>query len=150
MLAVLLERWEPADTHLRAALAACKAMGAAPYEAMTHLELARLLGRHRPQDSTADAHLDSALRIARRLGMAPLVAAATALRDARRRAGVLSAREAQVAALIAEGLSNRQIAHRLHLSERTAENHVTHILTKLGFGSRARIASWYAAGRRTD
>jgi non-specific serine/threonine protein kinase len=40
---------------------------------------------------------------------------------------------------------NRQIAHRLHLSERTAENHVAHIMTKLGFDSRARIAAWYAA-----
>jgi DNA-binding NarL/FixJ family response regulator len=125
-------------------------MGSAPYEAMTHLELARLLGRHRAHDSVADAHLDSALSIARRLGMAPLAAAATALRDARSRTGILSAREEQVAALVAEGFSNRQIAHRLHLSERTAENHVTHILTKLGFDSRARIAAWYAARRHTD
>jgi DNA-binding NarL/FixJ family response regulator len=116
---------------------------------MTHLELARLLGRHRPQNSAADAHLDSALRTARRLGMAPLAAAATALRDERRRAGALTAREEQVAALVAEGLSNRQIAHRLHLSERTTENHVTHILTKLGFDSRTRIAAWYVAGHRS-
>jgi len=150
MLATLLERWEMAETHLRAALAACKAMGSPPYEAMIHLELARLLGRHRPQDRAAEAHLDSAIRIARRLGMAPLTAAAAALRDAKGLAGALSAREEQVAALVAEGLSNRQIAHRLHLSERTAENHVTHILTKLGFDSRARIAAWYAARRRTD
>ncbi|HEY1488515.1 MAG TPA: LuxR C-terminal-related transcriptional regulator, partial [Micromonosporaceae bacterium] len=42
------------------------------------------------------------------------------------------------------GRSNRQIATRLGMSERTAENHVTHILTKLGFDSRARIASWWA------
>jgi tetratricopeptide (TPR) repeat protein len=87
MLAMLLEKWEAADTHLRAALATSKAMGSAPYEAMTHLELARLLGWQRPQNAAADVHLDSALRIARRLGMAPLATAATALRDARRRAG---------------------------------------------------------------
>jgi DNA-binding CsgD family transcriptional regulator len=150
MLATLLERWEMAETHLRAALAACKAMGSPSYEAMTHLELARLFGRHRPQDRAGEAHLDRALRIARRLGMAPLTAAAAALRDAKGLAGALSVREEQVAALVAEGLSNRQIAHRLHLSERTAENHVTHILTKLGFDSRARIAAWYAARRRID
>jgi len=148
-LAMLLEKWEPAGTHLRAALAMCKAMGSAPYEAMTHLELARLLGRRQPPDSAADAHLDSALRIARRLGMAPLAATATALRDARRR-GVLSAQEENVAALVAEGLSNRQIAHRLNLAEGTAENHVTQILTKLGFHSRTRIAVWYAASHRAD
>jgi tetratricopeptide (TPR) repeat protein len=75
MVAALLERWEAADTYLQAALASAKAMGSAPYEAKTHLELARLLGRRRPPDSAAGDHLESALRIARRLGMAPLVAA---------------------------------------------------------------------------
>jgi DNA-binding NarL/FixJ family response regulator len=59
--------------------------------------------------------------------------------------GPLSARESEVAALVAEGLSNRQIAARLYLSERTAQNHVQHILTKLGFSSRAQIASWHTA-----
>jgi DNA-binding NarL/FixJ family response regulator len=82
--------------------------------------------------------------------MGPLLNEAGAARDARRRSQVsaISAREEQVAALVAEGLSNRQIATRLHLSERTVENHVTHILTKLGFESRARIAAWYAAPTR--
>jgi DNA-binding NarL/FixJ family response regulator len=61
--------------------------------------------------------------------------------------GPLSAREEEIAGLVAEGLSNRQIAERLYLSPRTVENHVTHILVKLGFESRARIASWHA-GRR--
>jgi DNA-binding NarL/FixJ family response regulator len=77
--------------------------------------------------------------------MAPLATAATALRDARRRAGDLTAREKQVAGLVAEGFTNQQIARHLQLSERTAENHVAHILTKLGFDSRARIAAWYVA-----
>ena len=150
MLAALLERWEPAETHLRAALAASKAMGSAPYEAIAHLELARLLGRQRPQDSAANTHLDNALRTASRLGMAPLAAAATTFNAARTAGRLLSAREEQVAALVAEGLSNRQIATRLRLSERTAENHVTHILTKLGFDSRARIAAWHASRRRAE
>jgi DNA-binding NarL/FixJ family response regulator len=44
--------------------------------------------------------------------------------------------------LVARGLTNREIARTLFLSERTAENHVQHILTKLGFGSRAQIAAW--------
>ena len=152
MLAAQLERWDAAEGHLRAALAACKAMGSPPFEAMTHVELARLLDRNRPGDATADDHLDTALRIARRLGMTPLHDLILALREARRhsRAAVLTAREEQVAALVAEGLSNRRIANRLGLSERTVENHVAHILAKLGFESRARVAAWFTARRREN
>jgi DNA-binding CsgD family transcriptional regulator len=54
----------------------------------------------------------------------------------------LSPREAQVADLVAEGLTNRQIAQRLVISERTAQNHVQHILTKLGFTTRGQIGAW--------
>lgn len=57
---------------------------------------------------------------------------------------VLTARELEIAGLIAEGLSNRQIATRLTISVRTAETHAQHILIKLGFRSRAQIASWVA------
>lgn len=55
---------------------------------------------------------------------------------------VLTTRELEIARLIAEGLSNRQIATRLTLSVRTVETHAQHILTKLGYRSRAQIASW--------
>jgi DNA-binding SARP family transcriptional activator len=54
----------------------------------------------------------------------------------------LSAREAQVARLIAQGLTNRQIALRLGLSTRTAETHVSHILRKLGLSTRADVVVW--------
>src|SRR5438270_247851 len=58
-------------------------------------------------------------------------------------AGVpLSAREREVAALLAEGCSNRDIAERLVVSERTAENHVQHVLNRLGLRSRAQVAAW--------
>jgi two-component system response regulator DevR len=40
------------------------------------------------------------------------------------------------------GLSNRQIARELHLSERTVHNHVSKILRKLGFSSRVQVAAW--------
>ncbi|WP_375390077.1 LuxR C-terminal-related transcriptional regulator [uncultured Amnibacterium sp.] len=56
--------------------------------------------------------------------------------------GPLTARELEVARQVAQGLGNRAIAERLHLSTRTVENHVAHILTKLGVGSRSAIAAW--------
>ncbi|MDQ3454751.1 MAG: AAA family ATPase [Actinomycetota bacterium] len=59
-----------------------------------------------------------------------------------RRPTPLSPREAEVATLVAEGLTNRQIARRLVISERTAQNHVQHILTKLGFSTRSQVAAW--------
>ena len=56
----------------------------------------------------------------------------------------LSARERTVAALVARGLSNREIATALTITEGTAANHVAHILQKLAFHSRAQIAAWFA------
>jgi DNA-binding CsgD family transcriptional regulator len=58
----------------------------------------------------------------------------------------LTAREREIAALVANGLSNKQIAEKLVISERTAEGHVQRILSKLGFRSRSEIASWQAGG----
>ncbi|WP_336880080.1 helix-turn-helix transcriptional regulator [Rhodococcus globerulus] len=54
----------------------------------------------------------------------------------------LTRREQQVAELVAQGLTNRAIAERLFISVRTAQGHVEHVLTKLGFNSRAQIAAW--------
>jgi non-specific serine/threonine protein kinase len=59
-------------------------------------------------------------------------------------AGPLSPREREVAALIAQGLSNRQIAERLVITPATAGVHVVHILDKLGMRSRAQVAAWAA------
>jgi non-specific serine/threonine protein kinase len=58
---------------------------------------------------------------------------------------VLTRREREVADLIAKGLTNKEIAARLVISQRTAEGHVEHILVKLGFTSRTRIAAWAAS-----
>ncbi len=54
----------------------------------------------------------------------------------------LTRREREIARLVAQGLSNKEIAAKLVISQRTAEGHVEHILDKLGFNSRARIAAW--------
>ncbi|MEV6101255.1 protein kinase [Nocardia sp. NPDC051981] len=56
----------------------------------------------------------------------------------------LTKRERQVADLVAQGFTNKQIAAKLVISQRTAQGHVEHILTKLGFTSRAQIAAWIA------
>ena len=58
------------------------------------------------------------------------------------RSGPLTRREQEVAALIARGLTNRQIAEELFIAERTADTHVEHILAKLGLGSRSQVAAW--------
>ncbi|MFD4293600.1 ATP-binding protein [Rhodococcus sp. NPDC058532] len=57
---------------------------------------------------------------------------------------VLTRRERQVADLVARGMTNRAIAEALVISRRTAEGHVEHVLTKLGFNSRSQIAAWVA------
>jgi predicted ATPase/DNA-binding CsgD family transcriptional regulator len=61
--------------------------------------------------------------------------------------GLLGKREAEVAQLVAEGLSNKQIGARLFISERTVDSHVRGILNKLGFNSRAQIAGWIALSK---
>jgi non-specific serine/threonine protein kinase len=59
-------------------------------------------------------------------------------------ADVLSPREREVAALIARGYTNQQIAQELTITKGTADSHVVHILDKLGFSSRAQVAVWAA------
>jgi predicted ATPase/DNA-binding CsgD family transcriptional regulator len=61
-----------------------------------------------------------------------------------RAAGPLTARQREVADLVAEGLTNAQIAARLHLSERTVENHVFNAISALGLHNRVQLATWVA------
>jgi DNA-binding NarL/FixJ family response regulator len=60
----------------------------------------------------------------------------------------LTAREREIAALVAQGLSNKAIAEQLVLSDRTVEMHVSNALGKLGFSSRAQLAAWAVEHRR--
>ncbi|QXJ20473.1 helix-turn-helix transcriptional regulator [Actinomadura graeca] len=64
--------------------------------------------------------------------------------------GVLIPREWQVVRLVARGLSNRGIADELVISPATVARHVTNILTKLGFASRAQIAVWAVGNDRAN
>jgi non-specific serine/threonine protein kinase len=60
----------------------------------------------------------------------------------------LTKREREVAAMVGQGMSNKEIAARLVIAQRTVEGHVEHILSKLGFSSRTQIAAWIAAQQR--
>jgi predicted ATPase/DNA-binding NarL/FixJ family response regulator len=98
-------------------------LGAAAFEA----ELAK--GRQ--------TSLDRAIAAALEESTAPAGPAAGAANGA-----VLTPRELEVAGLIADGLSNKAIAAKLVIAQRTVEAHVEHILDKLGFSSRTQVAAW--------
>lgn len=63
-------------------------------------------------------------------------------------AAALTARQQQVARLVAQGRTNREIAAELTITERSAESHVERIRDRLGFRSRSQVAVWYSAGGR--
>jgi DNA-binding CsgD family transcriptional regulator/tetratricopeptide (TPR) repeat protein len=85
----------------------------------------------------------------RRAALARLPASAPA-RPPERAAGGLTRREREVAALIAHGLTNREIAAHLSIGERTVETHVSNALLKLGFATRAQLAAWSATQAQAD
>jgi DNA-binding NarL/FixJ family response regulator len=96
-----------------------------------------------------DADADDVVRAVRaavagevHLDPAAARALATALRAPASAAAVLTRRERDVVALIAQGGTNRQIATRLGVTERTARTHVSNILGKLGLASRTQLAMW--------
>jgi DNA-binding CsgD family transcriptional regulator/tetratricopeptide (TPR) repeat protein len=126
-----------------------------PALARAEVGLGRALAMRRGTGDT-DAAAAAARRgreSARRLGLEPTVASAdrvlAVLERRTKRPDGLTAREREVAALVADGLSNRAIAERLVVSERTVESHVQSVLTKLAFHSRAQIAAWVTAQGRS-
>ncbi|MFD9738330.1 LuxR C-terminal-related transcriptional regulator [Umezawaea sp. NPDC059074] len=151
--ATALGRHDIAMAHLRDALAMERRIGALPCLALAHLATAKALVAASGPAARAVEHLDDCLHLSRQLGMAPTTAEATALVDELTgvRGGVasLTAREREIAGLVGEGLSNRAVADRLVLSERTVESHVRNLLAKLGLVNRTQVATWVArAGLR--
>jgi len=103
-------------------------------QAIPGAELVELEGRsHLPASGDAQSVVDQVRRF---LGLTPLRRAVST---------GLTARQTEVAALVAEGLTNRQLAERLGISERSAESHLERIRLRLGLTSRAQVAVWYVA-----
>ena len=133
---------------LREALPRNRAIGARPDTAFTLLGLARLLRNgNRAEMAQAATLAQDALDLAARLDMPGTVAAAGRLAAQIAadcdQADPLTSREREVAALLAGALSNRQIAARLVLSERTVESHVRSILAKTQCANRTEfVARW--------
>ena len=144
--AAFLGRWDDAEADLRAAAEQCRAIGAPGFAVEADCELAHVLAR---RDAGAAKALATRARAeAARLGMAPWERRAAALLSTMGVAEALSRRELEVARLVAEGKTNRAIAGELFMSERTAQTHVQHILTKLGLSNRTQIAAWMASQRQ--
>jgi DNA-binding CsgD family transcriptional regulator len=115
------------------------ASGAGPWPAVragTDRWLPRATG------SVGAARAETARATGRQLAFEQALALATGA-PADAIADPLTGREREVAALVAEGLTNRAIAARLVVTERTVEGHVAHALAKLSFNSRSQIATWY-------
>jgi DNA-binding CsgD family transcriptional regulator len=132
--------------HFEEGLRVDSRLGAQPNVAWGRFGLARALG--------ATGDLPTALELARaaaadarRLDMPGLLRAAdTFLADAATKARAedpLTAREREVAGLVAQALSNREVARTLVLSERTVESHVRSILAKTGLTTRTELTRWY-------
>jgi pimeloyl-ACP methyl ester carboxylesterase/DNA-binding CsgD family transcriptional regulator len=120
--------------HRRGDRAAPLAGGRALAQAIPGAELVELEGRsHLPAIGDAQSVVDEVRRF---LGLPTLRRAVPT---------GLTTRQTEVAGLVAEGLTNRQIADQLGISERSAESHLERIRLRLGFSSRSQVAAWYVA-----
>jgi DNA-binding CsgD family transcriptional regulator len=123
--------------------ARCRILAGEALAAAGEPEAARAALRRAAADLEARGawgYRDTALRGLRRLGDRPRVGSiAAAARGDGDPLAAVSAREREVALLVAEGRTNAQIAARLHLSERTVEKHVSQALRKLGLSSRSGV-----------
>jgi pimeloyl-ACP methyl ester carboxylesterase len=120
--------------HRRGDRAAPAAQSRMLADAIPGAELVDLDGRsHLPALGDADTLVNQVRRF---LDLPPLRRAVTT---------GLTPRQSEVAALVADGLTNRELAERLGITERSAESHVERIRLRLGFRSRSQVAAWYVA-----
>ena len=132
--------------HFEEGLRVDSLLGARPYVARGRMGLAHALGESGDLPRAVELARTAATE-ARRLDMPGLLRAADAfLADAAAKARAedpLTAREREVAGLVAQALSNREVARALVVSERTVESHVRSILAKTGLTSRTELTRWY-------
>ena len=147
-LAALLGRLEQALDHFASALTVNTRLGARPFVVMTRLDWATTLAGRAAGDDLARARelARQAAGEARRLDMpGPAGRAERLVRELEQAIGAanpLTRREREIAGLISDGLTNRAIADRLVLSERTVEGHVRSTLAKLQLTNRTELAAW--------
>jgi DNA-binding NarL/FixJ family response regulator len=136
---------------LEVALALYTRLGMPHEAARVRLDLARTLAMDRPEEAVVEA--DAALTAFERIGARADADAAAALlrslgagpRPGRRGGGELTDRERQVLRLVGLGLTNPEIAARLHISRKTAAHHVSSVLSKLGVRNRTEAVAHRAA-----
>ena len=147
-LAALLGRTEQALDHFASALAVNTRLGARPFVVMTRLDWAQTLAVRAAGDDLGQARelARQAAAEAHRLDMpGPASRADRLARELQQAIGAaspLTRREREITGLISAGLTNRGIADRLVLSERTVEGHVRSTLAKLQLTNRTELAAW--------
>lgn len=147
VVGISLDDAQDAVTHLEAALAGFAATGLRYEQARTRLELARRLAGGEPEVAITEGQ--AALALFDRLGAARDADAAAALlrslgvrgRTGPKHVGTLSRREQEVLRLVADGLTNPEIAQRLFISRKTAAHHVSNVIAKLGVRNRGEAAA---------
>jgi DNA-binding CsgD family transcriptional regulator/tetratricopeptide (TPR) repeat protein len=145
MLAATLGDAELAVEHFERGLEHNRRMGAATWLAHTAYEYGRFLLGRRGERGRAEALLGESAALAGQIGMPTLLSRIQALGTSAPTPALpdgLSPREAQILALVAQGLSNREIGRALTISEHTAANHVRSILRKTGCTNRTEAASY--------
>jgi DNA-binding CsgD family transcriptional regulator len=154
-----LERYPDAEAALRAARSAAKEFGYRPILWRTWLALGTLYTAWDRSDDATDCFAEGRIIVEalaetisdmtsrgiflqNALGQFPAPRKLTVLQAAKQESGGLTARQRDVAMLIAHGYTNAQIAGEMSISKRTVEGHVSGIMTTLNFSSRAQIAAW--------
>jgi DNA-binding NarL/FixJ family response regulator len=128
------------ELHRRTAQAAIDSLGEVRYEQL------REAGAGQPLDEVIALALGSASQPGPELVPGPATAppsgAPSASSAALAATGPLTGREVQIAQLVANGLTNKEIARRMAVSKRTVDAHVDHIFAKLGISSRVQLTLW--------
>jgi DNA-binding NarL/FixJ family response regulator len=140
--ALVMGDLELAGEHLEISLALNGSLGARPQVARTHLQLARL-ARARDDHRAAASHDATARALAAALSIPRLDREVSAITGGDLAIpGGLTSRESALLTMVVRGLTNRQIAGEVHLSEKTIERHLGNIYTKLGVRNRAEASAW--------